>query len=74
MKYVVYRITLDNDITYNICVPEDQLTEFEEWKEIKENLLISERVGETNNDAECCNVFTHGYEFPDECDDPLYLE
>jgi len=72
MKYVIYRITLDEYTTYDICVPKDQLKEFEEWKDAKD-IIVSERVGETDNDAECCSVFDHGYEFPDECDDPLYL-
>jgi hypothetical protein len=71
--YYIYKITRDEYITYNICVPKDQLEEFEEWKESKD-ILISEWVGETDDDAMCCTVFDHGYEFPDECDDPLYLE
>jgi len=71
--YYIYKITRDEYTTYNICVPKDQLEEFEEWKESKD-ILISEWVGETDDDAMCCTVFDHGYEFPDECDDPLYLE
>ena len=72
MRYEIYRITLDKYITYNICVPKNQLKEFEKWKETKD-VIISERVGETDDEGVCCTVFDHGYEFPDECDDPLYL-
>jgi len=72
-EYYIYKITLDEFKTYTICVPKDQLEEFEEWKESKD-IIISELVGETDDNAMCCTVFDHGYEFPDECDDPLYLE
>jgi len=72
-QYDIYTITLDEYVTYDICVPKDQYDEFKEWLESKD-VIISEKVGETDNDAECCTVFYHGYEFPDDCDDPLYLE
>jgi len=38
------------------------------------DVIIFEKVGETDNEAECCTVFSHGYKFPDDCDNPLYLE
>ena len=72
-EYDIYKITLDEYTTYNICVPKGQLEEFEKWKQSKD-VIISEWVGETGNDAMCCTVFDHGYEFPDGCDEPLYLE
>jgi len=73
MRYEIYRITLDKYITYNICVPKNQLKEFEKWKETKD-VIISERVGETDDDAMCFTVFDHGYEFAPWCDDLLELE
>jgi len=71
-QYDIYRITLDEYTIYGICVPKDQLKEFEEWKKDKD-IIISEFVDETDDDALCCTVFNHGSEYPDECDDPLYL-
>ena len=72
MRYEIYRITLDRYTTYNICVPKNQLKEFEKWKESKH--VISQRVGETDYDCMCFTVFDNGYEFPPWCDDLLELE
>jgi len=72
-KYHIYKITLDEYTTYDICVPKDQIEEFEKWKEKKE-VIVSKQVGKTDDVDMCCTVFYHGYEFPDGCDDPLYLE
>ena len=49
-EYDIYKIKLDEYITYNICVPKSQLEEFEKWKESKD-VIVSERVGETDDDA-----------------------
>jgi len=34
-KNMIYIIKLDEYITYDICVPKDQLKEFEKWKSPK---------------------------------------
>ena len=62
-EYYIYKITRDEYTTYNICVPKDQLEEFEEWKESKD-ILISEWVGETDDDAICCTVLIMVTSFP----------
>jgi len=49
-KYEMYKITLKDYIRYRICVPKDQLEEFEEWSESKD-ITSSEWVGETDDDV-----------------------
>lgn len=64
-EYVVYKITIDEEIRYRICVPKSQLKEFEEWRGSKK----VEYVGQTGDECTCLTVFNHGYEFAPWCDD-----